>query len=170
MKSSLAVIVGGILLQAAAAAYAIDPPVVQGHLEYGQQRYDLRYAQAVRNPDDPQRLFILLTTAELSVKDAADVSRTLNFAMSGKLRGVRLNVSAVAPNPDQLQGALLLGKAESPGGEIVFGMGGRKYWQRLSLGDKRIVGSLRYARESGSSDSPAWALDVNFSAPVFNAR
>jgi hypothetical protein len=30
------------------------------------------------------------------------------------------------------------------GGEIVFGNGGRKYWERLTLGDKRIVGVLRF--------------------------
>ena len=171
ISSQWRAILGGVLLQAAAAPVAaIDPPVAQGVLQYGQQRYELRYAQAVRNPDQPQRLWILLTTAELSVKDAGDASRTMKLATSGKMRGVRLDVDAAAPNPNQLQGALLLSKEESPGGEIVFGMGARKYWERLTLGDKRIVGTLRFASEAGMSGSPAWALDVSFSAPVFSVR
>ena len=151
----------------AASARAIDPPTVQGYLQYGKQRYELRHAQAVRNPDDPRRLWILLTTAELSVKDAADASRTLKLAMNGKLRGVRLNVDAAAPKANELQGALLLSKEESPGGEVVFGAGGQKYWERLTLGDKRIVGKLRYVREG---DTPAWTIDADFSAPIFNSR
>lgn len=149
-----------------APAYALDPPTVQGHLQYGKQRYELRHAQAVRNPDNPKRLWILLTTAELSVKDAADPSRTLKLAMNGKLRGVRLHVDAAAPKANELQGALLLGMDESPGGEVVFGAGGQKYWERLTMGDKRIVGKLRYTRETSSP----WTLEVEFSAPIFNAR
>ena len=62
---------------------------------------------------------------------------------------------------------LLLGKEDSPGGEVVFGAGGDKYWERLSLGDNRIVGKLRHVKEAGS---PPWTLEVEFSAPIFNAR
>src|SRR6266850_7354534 len=97
MKTGLAVILGGLLGVATAPACAIDPPTGEGYLQYGQQRYELRYAQAVLNPANPKRLWILLTTAEVSVKDAADAARTLTLAMSGKLRGVRLNVDAAAP-------------------------------------------------------------------------
>lgn len=155
---------------AVAPACAIDPPTVQGHLEYGKQRYELRHAQAVRSPDDPKRLWIVLTTAGISVKDAADGSRMLELAMSGKLRGVRLHVDAAKPNPGHLQGALLLSKDESPGGEIVFGAGAEKYWERLTVGGNRVVGKVRYAREATASGSPAWAFEVSFSAPIFNAR
>ena len=171
MKPRLHALLVALLFGAAVApASAIDPPTVQGHLEYGKQRYELRHAQAVRSPDDPKRLWIVLTTVELPAKDAADTSRALKLAMSGKLRGVRLHVDAAKPNPGHLQGALLLSKDESPGGELVFGMGARKYWEQLTVGDNRIVGKVRYASEATASGSPAWAIDVSFSAPIFNAR
>jgi hypothetical protein len=157
-------ILSGLLLSITTTpACALDPPTVEGSLRYGQQRYELRYAQAIRSPDDPKRLWVLLTTAELSAKEAADASRTLRLAMSGTLRGVRLSIDAAAPNANQLQGALLLGNVESPGGEVVFVAAGRKYWDRLTLGDKRILGELRYSKD-------AWALEVYFNAPIFNAR
>ena len=152
-------------------AWALDPPVVKGHLLYGGQRYELRHAQALQNPDNPKHLWILLTTAELSLKDAADPIRTHHLAMSGKLRGVRLAVDAAAPNPNHLQGALLLSKAESPSGEIVFAAGAEKYWERLSVTQQRIVGKVSYAvKASTFSDTPAWVLDVEFSAPVFKGK
>ena len=173
MTPPRALLLGALLLQLAAAAAparAIDPPTVSGHLQYGDQRYDLRHAQAVRSPGDSSRIWIVLTTAELPVRDAADVSRTLALAASGKLRGVRLVVSATAPDRELLQGALLLGKAESPGGEIVFGMRGGRYWERLSVGDNRIVGVVRHVSEAGLAGSPEWSVDARFSAPVFNVR
>ena len=80
---------------------------------------------------DPKRLWILLTTAEISLKDAADPAAVLALAASGKLRGVRLAVDSASPDPNVLQGALLLGKEEAPGGEIVFAAGGEKFWERL---------------------------------------
>ena len=148
-----------------------DPSTVRGHMQFGANRYELRHARAVRSPFDPQRLWILLTTAELSTKDAADASRTMNLVRSGKLRGVRLQVDAAAPNANDLQGALLLSKDESPGGEIVFGAGGQKHWERLILSDKRMLGTLRYATEARSfSGTPAWALALDFNVPVPNAR
>ena len=171
MKSCLTAIFGGLLGVITAPAYALDPPTGQGYLQYDQQRYELRYAQAVLNPANPKRVWILLTTAELSAKDAADAARTLTLAMSGKLRGVRLNVDAAAPKATELQGALLLSKEESPGGEIVFGAGGEKSWEQLMLGDKRILGKVRLAKEAGpSGGSPAWAFDVTFNAPIFSTR
>jgi hypothetical protein len=46
-------ILGGVLLQVAAApASAIDPPVAEGVLLVRSTTYELRYAQAVRNPDN----------------------------------------------------------------------------------------------------------------------
>ncbi|MCE9660907.1 MAG: hypothetical protein K8R60_20460 [Burkholderiales bacterium] len=148
-------------------ALAIDPGTVQGHLQYGTQRHELRYVQVVKNPNDAKRLWILLTTAEVSPKDAADPGKMLALAAGGKLRGVRLNVDSAAPKADELQLALLLSREESPEGEIVFGASGNKFWERLAAGDKRIGGVLRYARERSPSGSPAWAIDATFSAPVF---
>ena len=164
MGRLVALFISVILALAIKPAHAIDPGTVQGHLQFGKQRYELRYVQAVRNPSNSQRLWILLTTTEISVRDAADASRMLTLAMSGKLRGVRLNVDAAGPKANELQGALLLSKEEAPGGEIVFGTSGEKFWERLTGGDNRIVGTLRYASPGGS---PAWAIDVSFSAPVF---
>lgn len=156
---------------APAPASAQEPPSVKGHLQFGPQRYELRFAQTVRHPDSPKRVWVVLTTAEISAKDAADAGRTLKLAMDGKLRGVRLNLDPDAPKANELQAALLLSKQESPSGEIVIGAGGEKYWERLALGDKRLAGTLRFAREaSSSSGTPAWALDFNFSVPVPNAR
>ena len=152
---------------ASGPAWAIDPGTVQGHLQFGTQRHELRHVQAVRNPGNPKRLWILLTTAEISVKEAADPAAVLALAASGKLRGVRLAVDAASPDLNVLQGALLLGKDEAPGGEIVFAAGGEKFWERLSAGNNRVVGTLRYAREAGPGGSPSWAIDVGFSAPVF---
>jgi hypothetical protein len=140
-------------------------------MQFGANRYELRHARAVRHPFEPQRLWILLSTAELSAKDAADASRTMMLVRSGKLRGVRLEVDAAAPNPNDLQGALLLSKDESPGGEIVFGAGGQKHWERLILSDKRMLGTLRYGAEARSfSGTPAWALELDFNVPVPGAR
>ncbi len=172
MRPHSGIFAAAILLAVAAAdAAAIDPPAVKGHLQYGAQRYELLHAQAVRSAQSGQRLWIVLTTAELSVKDAADAARTLQLAMSGKLRGVRLAVDAAAPKASELQGALLLSREEAPAGEIVFGAGAQKHWERLTLGDKRIVGKVRYGKEASTfSGSPAWALDVEFSAPVFSLR
>lgn len=168
MTWRLLAMLGGLVLGfATAPGYTLDPPTARGHLQYGQQRYELRHVQAVRNPNDPRRLWIVVTTAELSVKEAADASRVLGLAMTGKLRGARLSVDAAVPKATELQVALLLSKEESPGGEVVFGAGGRKYWDRLILGDKRIVGTLRFATEASS---PPWALEVDFSAPIFSAR
>ena len=168
MKGHLAALfISLILAFATAPVHAIDPGTVQGNLQFGKQRYELRHVQAVRQPDNPKRLWILVTTSEISVRDAADASRALALAMSGKLRGVRLSVDAAGPKANELQGALLLSKEESPSGEIVFGAGGEKFWERLAGGNNRIVGTLRYARETTPSGSPAWALDVTFSAPVF---
>lgn len=152
---------------AMAPAHAIDPATVQGYLHYDKQRHELRHALAVHDPYNAERLWILLTTAEISVKDAVDPARALQLAMAGKLRGVRLQVNASAPQANELQGALLLSKEESPGGEIVFAAGGEKFWERLASGDKRVVGTLRYARDPTTGGSPAWAIDVSFSAPVF---
>ena len=172
MKLHWSAVLAGLLLGCTAEPeMAADPPTVQGHFQFGANRYELRHAQAVRNPYDPQRLWILLTSAQLSAKDAADASRTMHLAASGKLRGVRLQVDAAAPNPNDLQGALLLSKGESPGGEIVFGAGGQKHWERLILSDKRMLGTLRYATEARSfSGTPAWALDLDFNVPVPGAR
>jgi len=170
MKRAITSLFCGLVLSLTVPAHAIDPPTAQGHLEYGRQRYELRHAQAVRSPDNPKRIWILLTTAEVAVKDAADASRTLKLAMSGKLRGVRLSVDSAAPNPGHLQGVLLLSKEESPGGEIAFAGGAQKYWEHLKVGDNRIVGKVRHAMEATAGGSPAWVLEASFSAPVFNAR
>jgi len=172
MKSYRLTMLCGLLLGSAAVpAAGLDPATVQGHLVFGAQRYELRYAQAVSQPENPQRLWILLTTTELSAADAADAARTLKLATSGELRGVRLAVAAADPQVDVLQGALLLSKEESPSGEIVFAAGAEKYWDRLTVGDKRIVGALRYGVEASSfSDTPAWSLQVNFDAPIFSGR
>jgi hypothetical protein len=87
-----------------APAYALDPPTGRGYLQYGQQRYELRYAQAV-------------------------------------------------------------------GGEMPFGAGGENSWERLMLGDKRILGTVRLAKEAGpSGGAPAWAFEVIFNAPIFSSR
>ena len=165
-----ALLAGLVLGAAAAPACAIDPPVSQGFLQYGKERYELRYAQAVRSPDNPKRVWILLTNAEITVKDAADPARALKLATSGKLRGVRLSVDSAAPNPNHLQGALLLSKEEAPTGEIVFAAGASKYWEQLTLGNNRIVGKVRHGMDATASGSPAWTLDASFSAPIFNAR
>jgi hypothetical protein len=123
--------------------------------------------QAVKVPGNPKRLWILLTTAEIPVKEAADPAAVAALAASGRLRGVRLAVDAASPNPRQLQGALLLGKAEAPAGEIVFGAGGDQFWERLFAGNNRVGGTLRYTREAGPDGTPSWTLDASFSAPVF---
>lgn len=172
MTLRLSVLLVALLVgPAAGPARAIDPPVGQGYLRYGDQRYELRHVQAVQSRDDPRRVWILLTTTAVSVTDAADPSRTLALATSGTLRGVRLSVDSAAPRAGELAGALLLGRDESPGGELVFAAGAERYWERLLVGDKRIVGKLRYAVDASSSGGArAWALDASFSAPIFNPR
>jgi len=167
IRAALSLVLMTAVALASPPALGIDAGTVQGHLQYGPQRHALRHVQAVKNPNDSKRLWILLTTAEISARDAADPAAVMALAAKGKLRGVRLNVDAAAPNGNELQGALLLGKEESPGGEIVFGASGEKFWERLSAGDKRIGGVLRYRREAGPGGSPAWAIDTTFSAPVF---
>ena len=163
--ATFALLVGAAL--ASAPTPAIDPGTVQGHLQFGTGRHELRHVQAVRNPGNPKRLWILLTTTEISVKEAADPAAIAVLAASGRLRGVRLAVDAASPNPRELQGALLLGKAEAPAGEIVFGVGGEPFWERLFAGNNRVGGTLRYTREAGSGGTPSWTLDATFSAPVF---
>ncbi|WP_313950839.1 hypothetical protein [Accumulibacter sp.] len=167
MMRWLALFTALVAALAMAPAYAIDPGTVQGYLQYNTERHELRHALAVRDPYNSQRLWILLTTAEISVKDAADPARALKLAMGGKLRGVRLAVDAAAPQANELQGALLLSKDESPGGEVVFAAAGEKFWERLATADKRILGTLHYAKEPTPSGSPAWTIDVTFSAPIF---
>jgi len=166
-RPALALLVATVSALASAPAPAIDPGTVQGHLQFGTQRHALRHVQAVKNPNNPKRLWILLTSAEISVKEAADPAAVAALAASGKLRGVRLNVDAAAPSVNELQGALLLGKEEAPGGEIVFGASGEKFWERLSAGNNRVGGALRYTKEAGPGGSPPWAIDATFSAPVF---
>ena len=165
--AALAVLVAAVTALASSPAPAIDPGTVDGHLQFGSQRHALSHVQAVRNPGNPKRSWILLTTAEISVKQAADPAAVAALAASGKLRGVRLSVDAAAPNARELQGALLLGKDEAPGGEIVFGAGGEKLWERLSAGNNRVGGTLRYSRGPGPGGSPPWTIDASFSAPVF---
>ena len=155
------------LALAAPPAPAIDPGTIEGHLQFGTQRHVLSHVQAVRSPGNPKRLWILLTTAEISYKEAADPAAVATLAAGGKLRGVRLSVDAAAPNPRELQGALLLGREEAPGGEIVFGAGGEPYWERLFVGNNRVGGTLRYTREASLGGTPAWTLVASFSAPVF---
>ncbi|MCP5249323.1 MAG: hypothetical protein H6942_12455 [Candidatus Accumulibacter sp.] len=167
MMRSLALFCSLFTALAMAPAHALDAGTVQGHLQYDKQRHELRHALAVPDPYNSQRLWVLLTTAEISARDASDPARALKLAMDGKLRGVRLSVDAAAPQAKELQGALLLSKEESPGGEIVFAAGGEKFWERLATGDKRVVGTLHYAKEPTVSGSPGWAIDVKFSAPVF---
>ena len=121
----------------------------------------------MRSPGRPKRLWILLTTAEVSYREAADPAAVAALVASGKLRGVRLSVDAVAPNARELQGALLLGKDDAPGGEIVFGAGGEKLWERLSAGHNRVGGELRFSREAGLGGTPSWTVVARFSAPVF---
>ena len=165
--AALAALAGIAGLFAPWPAPAIDPGTAKGHLQFGARRHELRHVQAVKNPGHPKRLWILLTTVEITVREAADPGAVAALAASGKLRGVRLGVDAAAPNPNELQGALLLGKEDAPGGEIVFGAGGEKLWERLSAGHNRVGGTLRYTREAGSGGTPSWTLDASFSAPVF---
>ena len=63
---------------ASAPTPAIDPGTVQGHLQFGTGRHELRHVQAVRNPGNPKRLWILLTTTEHNPNGA-----TVRFLLDG---------------------------------------------------------------------------------------
>ena len=165
----LPLLAAGLAL-ASASAPAIDPGTVRGHLQVGAERHDLSHVQAVRVPGQPKRLWILLTTAELSVREAADPAAVAALAAAGGLRGVRLVVDAAKPDPRKLEGTLLLSREDAPGGEIAFGAAGERLWERLSAGQNRVGGMLRYGREAGAGGAPAWTLDASFSAPVFSSR
>jgi hypothetical protein len=134
---------------------AIDPGIVKGQLGFGGEIYTLRNVYAWQPAGQVEELWVYVTDTELPAAAAQDRVKPAELAKENRFRGVKLVIRPKKPTLNSLRGVLYSQAASA------FNITGKApRWRRLLVGDKRVVGKLKYA-------SAAWSLDVEFSAPVF---
>ena len=87
---------------------------------------------------------------------AKDLLKPGELAREGRFRGVRFLINPTNTDLTKLEAYIY---AEEGG--TVTGSG-VSLWQHLRVGDKRVVGKVKY-------DDSDWSLDAEFSAPVFGS-
>ena len=145
-------------------ATAIDPGTVKGKLTYDGTVYDLRHVYAWQPPAQTKELLVYVTDEKLpaaATRNPSDPAELVDLQDEGRLHGVRLVINPTQPDLKSLE---LNGFAQNRRFKFESTSGGPK-WKRLLVGDKRVVGTLKFA--GVDMLGLAWSLDVEFSAPVF---
>ena len=153
----LAVCLGIFLGVLSVNAAAIDPGTVKGQLTHGGQMYTLTHVYAWQPPGQAEEMWIYVTNAELPPAAAQDRFEPAQLARENRFRGVKLVIHPAKPDVKSVQAVLY-----TPDGSSTANASGPTIWQRLRVGDKRVVGKLQEAFID-------WSLDVEFSAPVFGS-
>ena len=139
-------------------AAAIDPGTVKGSLTYKGKVYSLQHVYAWQPPGQAEELWVYVTDAELPAAAAQDRFEPAKLADEDRFRGVKLIIHPTKADLKSLNMVLY-----APGDRSSLQASGGSRWQRLLVGNKRVVGKLQY------EDSDKFSLDVEFSAPVFGA-
>ena len=142
-------------------AAAIEPGTVKGQLTQGGKVYTLKHVYAWQHPAQAEELWIYVTDAELPAAAAQDHFKPEQLAKENRFRWVRLVIHPAKPYLQKLKVELY----GPDGSRNLNASSSGGIWQRLLVGDKRVVGKLQYA----DSDAPAWSLEAEFSAPVFGS-
>ena len=147
----------GILLAVLSMnAAAIDPAAVKGTFSHGGKAYALKHVYAWQPYAQTEALWIYLTDAEVPAAAAKDHVRPAKLAREGRFRGVRFVIHPTKTDLSKLEADIYAGE-----GATVTGSG-VSLWQHLRVGDKRVVGKVKY-------EDRDWSLDAEFSAPVFGS-
>ena len=149
----LSIFLGVLCMNAA----AIDPGTVKGTFSHGGKAYPLKHVYAWQPYAQAEELWVYVTDAEVPPAAAQDRFKPDELAKENRFRGVKLVINPASPDLKSLKA-----KPYAPGEGGMLTASGGPQWQRLSVADKRVVGKLKY---EGSD----WALDAEFSAPVFGS-
>ncbi|MCW5605172.1 MAG: hypothetical protein KIT18_11575 [Burkholderiales bacterium] len=123
----------------------------------------MRHVVAAISPDTPDELWVLISDQTL---DRQDPGATMAKTHKGQFSSLRLFINARKPNPDIVQGVLLLPRAQAPTGEIVFAARDERLWQKLELRDARIAGELTFKLPTGPGKTSPGEFHLGFDAPV----
>ena len=148
----LGLFLGALCMNAA----AIDPGTVKGKFTHEGKTYALKHVYAWQPYAQTEALWIYLTDAEVPPAAAKDLVKPANLAREGRFRGVRFVINPTKTDPSKLEADVYAGN-----GGTVTGSG-VTLWQQLRVGDKRVVGKVKY-------EDSEWSLDAEFSAPVFGS-
>ncbi len=140
-------------------ATAIDPGTVKGKFTYKGKDYILQHVYAWQPPAQAEELWVYVTDAGLPAAAAQGRSKSVELAAENRFHGAKLVVHPTKPDLNSLN-LMLYAPRDLP----LFGSASRSspVWQHLRVGDKRVVGKLKYEESD-------WSLDVEFSAPVFGS-
>ena len=137
-------------------AAAIDPATVKGTFSHGGKAYALKHVYAWQPYAQTEALWIYLTDAEVPAAAAKDLFKPAKLAREGRFRGVRFVINPTKTDPSKLEADIYAGE-----GATVTGSG-VSLWQHLRVGDRRVVGKVKY-------EDRDWSLDAEFSAAVFGS-
>lgn len=151
---SLSILLGVLSMNAA----AIDPATVKGTFSHGGKTYALKHAYAWQPYGQAEALWIYLTDAEVPAAAAKDPMQPPKLAREGRFRGVKFVINPTKTDLSKLEADIYAGEGSTVTGSGFSG------WQHLRVGDKRVVGKVKYAERDGD-----WSLDAEFSAPVFGS-
>jgi hypothetical protein len=154
LTSCLGILLGVLAMNAA----AIDPATVKGTFRHGGKVYALKHVYAWQPYAQTEALWIYLTDAEVPAAAAKDLLKPAKLAREGGFRGVRFVINPTKTDLTRLEGDIYAGE-----GSTVTGSG-VSMWQHLRVGDKRVVGKVKYEEKDGD-----WSLEAEFSAPVFGS-
>lgn len=159
----------------APVARAIDPGIAEGSVVIGKETVPLKtaLAHAYDNAEglgDGPELRILLADRPVATELLAGftTSDLEAAARDGKLKGVLLRVDPKKPT-GTVNGTVLIAPSDPQRGLPFFSAsGGQPAFERLQLGDNRVVGTIHFQSngEAGNADGPL-AVNGSFSAPVF---
>ncbi len=154
--AAYATIVLGLL---SANAAAIDPGTVKGRLTYEGRVYELQHVYAWQPPLQFDELWIYLTDNPLPPAAAQHDSLPGELAREKRFAGVKLIIRPRKPRLEDMKGVVYAPREDGYAvDKFALGPG----WQRLMVGDKRVVGKVQAPWMN-------WMLDVEFSAPVFGS-
>ncbi len=140
-------------------AAAIDPGTVKGRLTYEGRVYALQHVYAWQPPLQVDELWIYVTDNPLPAAAAQHDSMPEELAREKRFGGAKLIIRPLKPRLEDMKGVIYAPRED---GYSVDKFILAPSWQRLIVGDKRVVGKVQ-------SQWMNWTLDVEFSAPVFGS-
>lgn len=154
----LGIVLGVLSLDAA----AIDPGTIKGTFTIKGKVFKLQNVYAWQPPAQADELWVYLTDGKLPPEAVKQGGSTIEkLVAKGGFNVVKLIVHPTKPDLNALQARLDWPDDAS----IVTRSGSLPIWQQLQVGGRRVAGKLQY-KHTGFDD---WALDAEFSAPVFGA-